>query len=156
MNYWIKYLVNDKSFLVKLFIPGIIFANFIDIASNILNPPGYFNLWVTKITVLILVPSIIIYIKKNFKKLKKLKQMEKEAPEFEKNREYEIRKILEGNADFSTFCYECKWFNSDLKGCRRDPVYERIKEISIKNKKYCLYWEKSLLANIPENDHEHR
>lgn len=154
MNYWIKHFFSDKTFLFKLFIPGIFFINFIDIASNIANPPGYFNLWVFKITLLILIPYIIIFIYKNFKKLNKLKKIEKEAPEFEKNREYEIRRILENDSSFTTFCFECIYFKESTKGCGRDPVFERIKEISINNKKYCLYWEKAFLKYHPGDNPE--
>ena len=72
-----------------------------------------------------------------------MKKVELEAPVFEKKRELEILEIIRNNPDFTTFCYECVDFNEEKKACRRDRIYERVKEISIGKRKYCLYWKEN-------------
>ena len=129
---------------MKLLIPGTGFLLFIDVASNILNPPGYFNLWPLKIFIVIGIPLIIKIIYKNFHTLNKMKKVELEAPVFEKKRKEEIFEIIRSDPEFTTFCYQCIYFNEDKKACGRDRIYERVKEISVGNRKYCLYWEEKL------------
>lgn len=143
MNYWTNYIFKDGSFWTKLLIPGTGFLLFIDIASYIMNRPGYFHLWPSRILVVIAIPFIIKIIYKNFHTLNKLKKVESEAPVFEKKRKQEILDIIERDPDFTTFCYECVDFNEEKKACRRDRIYERVKEISVGKRKYCLYWKEN-------------
>lgn len=143
MNYWIKYIFKDRNFLLKLLIPGIGFLLFLDIASYVLDRPGYFHLWPLRIFVVTGIPFIIKIIYKNFHTLNKIKKVESEAPVYEKKRKEEILDIIKSDPEFTTFCYQCVYFNEDKKACRRDRIYERVKEISVGNRKYCLYWEES-------------
>ena len=140
MNYWTNYIFKDGSFWTKLLIPGTGFLLFIDIVSYLMNRPGYFHLWPLKIFVVIGIPFLIKIIYKNFHNLSKIKKVESEAPVFEKNRELEILEIIRNNPDFTTFCYECVDFNEEKRVCRRDRLYESVKEIRIGNRTYCLYW----------------
>ena len=143
MSYWTKFLFEDKNFWMKLLIPGTGFLLFIDIASYILNRPGYFHLWPLRIFVVTGIPIIIKIIYKNFQTLNKIKKVELEAPVYEKKRKEEILDIIRSDPDFTTFCFECIYFNEDKKACSRDRIYERVKEISVGKRKYCLYWEKA-------------
>ena len=131
MNYWINYIFKDGSLWPKIALPGIGFILLIDILSYMANTPGYFNLWPLKICIFLGIPVLIKIIYKNFHTLNKTKKVEIEAPVFEKRREEEIREIAKSNPDFTTFCYECIYFNDEKKACRRDRVFERVKEISI-------------------------
>jgi len=142
MNYWIENIFKDSSLWTKILIPGVGFLLFLDIVSYIVNRPGYFHLWPLKIAVLIGIPYIIRVIYKNFQTLNKIKKVEMEAPVIERNREKEIIEIIRTEPDCATFCFECTYFDENLKACRRDRLYERVREISIGNRKYCLYWEK--------------
>ncbi len=141
MNYWVHYIFKDGSLLPKIAFPGIGFILLIDILSFLFKPPGYFHLWPLKICVIVGVPVLIKIIYKNFHTLNKTKKIDKEAPIFEKRREEEIREIAKTDPGFTTFCYECIYFNDEKKSCRRDRIFERVKEISIGHRKYCLYWE---------------
>ena len=143
MSYWTKFLFEDRSFWMKLLIPGTGFLLLIDIASYILKRPGYFNLWPLRIFVITGIPIIIKIIYKNFQTLNKIKKVELEAPVYEKKRKEEILDIIRSDPDFTTFCFECVYFNEDKKACSRDRIYERVKEISVGKRKYCLYWEKA-------------
>ena len=150
MSYWSKYFFSDRKFWLKYLIIGIGFLLFLDVISYLLNPPGYFNLWPLKIALFLSVPisAGIIYI--NFKTLSRINKTKREFSLFEKMREEEIRKIVESDAAFATFCYECVFFNPDTRACRRDRIYERVKEIRIGNRQYCLYWEKNDQNSINE------
>ncbi len=90
--------------------------------------------------------ALIIYKAVTEQKTKKQKKVEVEkAAEFEPRREKEIKRILQKNPGFNTLCYECIHFNQKILHCGRDLEDLRIKEVSIGEKKYCLYWVK-----IPE------
>ncbi|MEN8221837.1 MAG: hypothetical protein ABFR36_01150 [Acidobacteriota bacterium] len=141
MNYWTNYIFKDGSFWPKIALPGIGFILLLDILSYAFNHPGYFRLWPLKICIIIGIPVLIKIIYKNFHTLNKSKKVELEAPVFEKKREEEIRETIKNDPEFTTFCYQCVYFNDELKACSRDRIYERVKEISIGHRKYCLYWE---------------
>jgi len=142
MNYWIHYIFKDKKLALKMAIPGLGFLLLIDFLSWMFSPPGYFNLWPLKITIALGIPLLIRYIYMNFHTLNKQKKVEREAPVFEKKREAEIREIIKNDPEFATFCYDCTYFNDELRSCRRDRLYERVKDISAGPRKYCLYWVK--------------
>ncbi len=144
MNYWTHYIFKDGSLIHKIAIPGIGFLLLIDILSYIANYPGYFHLWPLKIVAVIGIPFIIKIIYKNFHTLNKTKKMKIEAPIFEKKRENEIMEILKTNPDYTTFCYECIYFNEGKRSCSRDRIFERVKEIHVGKRQFCLYWKKKV------------
>jgi len=86
--------------------------------------------------------ALIIY-KAVSKRLKKelAKEVEAEAAVFEPKREDEIRETLKTNPGFQTFCYKCIHFNHDKLYCARKMADERVKEVKIDDRKYCLYYE---------------
>jgi len=143
MNYWINYIFKDKSLLPKILIPGIGFILLLDILSFAFKVPGYFNLWPLKICIIVGIPILVKKLYKDFQTQNKTKKVEMEAPIFEKKREEEIREIVKSDPDFTTFCYNCIYFSEEKKACRRDRVFERVKEINIGLRKYCLYWEEN-------------
>jgi hypothetical protein len=86
------------------------------------------------------------YFKKKDTK-KKIKAVEEHAALFEPKREEEIRRLYEKYPEFATHCYECIHFNPHLKHCAKnlsdDITKQRLKEVQIGNRKFCLYWERS-------------
>ncbi len=141
MNYLTKYFLNDKKFWLKFLIVGSASLIVIDLLSYMFRPPGYLNLWSIKIFLLIGIPITIRLLYKNFHNLNKIKKVESEAPIFEENRRQEILDIIKTDSEFATHCYECIHFNDESKACGRDRVFEKVKEISIGLREYCLYWE---------------
>lgn len=125
------------------------FVALIDMFSSALGSRGVMGgkVFYIMLALTILVP--VVYYVYDFttrsKKQKKIKTVEQVAALFEPRREQEIRKILETNPEFVTLCYECIHFNPDLRVCARqfsdDVSYQRIKEVKINNRQYCLYWE---------------
>lgn len=149
MNYFFRELRSGTlKFWVVMAFMAAWFVALIDIVASAFGSGGvmggkwfYFMLIIT-----ILVP--VVYYTYDFttrsKNKKKTKAVEQKAELFEPRREKEIRRILETNPEFVTLCYECIHFNPDLLVCARqfsdDVSYQRIKEVKINDKKYCLYW----------------
>ena len=81
---------------------------------------------------------------KGLRKKRENKIVELHAVPFEAEQEKEFRKILEQHPEFTTHCYECIYFNSRLLHCSRKlsgkASRQRVREVDIKGKKYCLYW----------------
>jgi uncharacterized membrane protein YuzA (DUF378 family) len=112
---------------------------------------GFFNGKLFNITVgLTAVGFLYFLFHKYFKEkstLEKIKAVEEHAALFESKREEEIRKLYEENPEFTTHCYECIHFDPDKQYCSRklsdDITQQRVKEVRIGNRQFCLYWERS-------------
>ncbi len=121
----------------------------IDMFASAFGSPGVLGGTWFYTTLILTILAVVVYYVHDFStrsnKQKKTKVVEQKAALFEPRREREIRKILEVNPDFVTLCYECIHFNPQLLVCARqfsDNVsYQRVKEVRINNRSYCLYWE---------------
>jgi len=149
MNYFLKGLLGgNKNFFLVLGAAGVWVLALFDLISNI-RPPGMFNGKLFLVTAVSTGVGTLYYlIRRYYKDLdlrKKTKAVEEHIADFEPKREAEIREILETNPGFTTLCYQCKHFNPDLQHCSRDLsgdiTRQRIKEVYINGRKYCLYWE---------------
>ncbi len=112
---------------------------------------GLFNGILFKITAVVTAVALLFflfykYFKNKFTQ-KKIKAVEEHAALFEPKREEEIRRLYEKHPEFATHCYECIHFNPDLKHCSKnlsdDITQQRLKEVQIGNRKFCLYWERA-------------
>lgn len=149
MNYFFKGLFSgNKTYYLILAAAAVwVFAIF-DLITNI-RPPGLFNGKLFLVTAVATGVGVLYFLISRYKKDRdvrlKTKAVEEHIANFEPKREAEIREILETNPGFNTFCYECKHYNPDLQHCSRDLsddiTRQRIKEIYINSRKYCLYWE---------------
>jgi hypothetical protein len=148
MNYFLKDLLsgNKKFFLYIGVLALWVFAIF-DLIANI-RPPGLFNGRLFLFTAAATAVGGLYYLfrmyYKDLDRRRKTKMVDEHSAAFEPKREEEIREILEKNPGFTTLCYECIHFNPDLLHCNRDLsediTRQRIKEIFINGRKYCLYW----------------
>ena len=138
----------NAKFWVAMLVLGAWAGAALDIITGVFN--GLWVLITLIFTALVLlayygIPALI-----GLEKKKKIKAIEEEAVLFDAQREKEIRKILEENPQFATHCYECIHFNPDLLHCARKLSkkisYQRVKEITINGKNYCLYWEQMASA----------
>ena len=149
MNYFFKGLRSGtlKYWVVMIFMAGW-FVALIDIFASAFGSSGvmggrwfYIMLF---LTILVPVAYYVYDFSNRSTKKKKIKEVEQKAALFEPKREQEIRRILEVNPEFVTLCYECIHFNPELRVCARqfsdDVSYQRVKEVKINNKSYCLYW----------------
>jgi len=152
MNYFLKGLIsgNRKYWLGVAFI-GVWTVALIDAFGTAFGSSGILNgRWFQVTLVLTILAPVACFVYSKIvttKKQKTLNALEEESALFELEREQEIKDILEENQGFLTLCYECIHFNPDLRHCSRllydDVSYQRVKEVKINDRKYCLYWEAS-------------
>jgi hypothetical protein len=151
MGYILKGLVaGTKKFWFSIAFLAVWLLALFDLIASI-KGLGLFNGKLFNITVVVTAVGFLYFLLyKYFKEkstLKKIKAVEEHAALFEPKREEEIWKLYEENPEFATHCFECIYFNPDKKHCSRklsdDITQQRVKEIRIGNRQFCLYWEKS-------------
>ena len=121
----------------------------IDVLTSSISPPGLFNFyWFYATLILTVVVPLIYWITNSLKQKKKretARVLKETAEVYESRKEKEVRERVKRDKNFATHCYMCLHFNPDSMVCRKkfsqDITYNRIKEITIDNKIYCLYWE---------------
>jgi len=145
MNYIWYHLTRDPKFWIKvLIIPAVLVLCLFDFLTHTFNPPGIFNLWFFKITVAISLLGVIAYGVYLYVIPQRNKKKREEQAIFEEMKIKELKKIIEKNPQYQTFCYECKYFNFEIKTCSLDIKNIKAKAIWLGDKyKYCLYWESS-------------
>lgn len=150
MNYFIKGLISGNwKYWAYIGVMVIWLVAVIDIFSTAVNPPGLFNgTWFNVTLIMTFVGPVLYYVFDllvRTKRGKKIKTVEAKAAWFEPQREKAIRRMVERDPEFVTLCYQCIHFDSHLLACAKqfsnDVAYQRVKEITINNRKYCLYWE---------------
>lgn len=145
MNYFFKYIREDnKKFwlFAAWFAFGVIAL--VDVFAAALGGSifklkmfyGFIIVNLVGVVVLIIYKAAAEHMKKRHEKA-----VEAQAADFEPKREEEIRRILRENPGFNTLCYECIHYNQEKLHCSRDMRDERIKEVRIDDRKYCLYWQ---------------
>jgi hypothetical protein len=144
MNYFFKALREDskKFWLFTLWFSGGVVA-LVDVFATALGGSvfelkafyGFIILNIIGIIVLVIYKAVSERLTKEL-----AKEVEAKAAAFEPKREDEIREILKTNPGFQTFCYMCIHFNQDKLHCARKMADERVKEVKINDRKYCLYW----------------
>ncbi len=144
MNYFLKGLRdNTKKFWVVAGISGFAAVAIVDVFAAGLGG-SIFELKIFKAFIVFLVLGVIALIIYKVVTEQKARQLDRKAAEeaaiFEPKREAEIRQILAENPGFLTLCYKCIYFNHDKLHCGRDMMDERVKQVSINDRKYCLYW----------------
>jgi hypothetical protein len=149
MSYFFKELRRGSlKFWVVVVFMAAWFVAFVDIFASAFGFGGVIGgKWFYFMLIITILAPVVYYVydfTTRSKKQKKIKTVEQNAALFEPRREQEIRRILEVNPEFVTLCYECIHFNPDLRVCARqfsdDVSYQRVKEVKINNKQYCLYW----------------
>jgi hypothetical protein len=150
MNYFFKGLRSGTlKFWVVIVFMAAWFVAIIDIFASAFGSSGVMGgKWFYIMLILTILVPVAYYVydfSTRSNKQKKIKEVEQKAALFEPIREKEIRRILEANPEFVTLCYECIHFNPELRVCARqfsdDVSYQRLKEVKINNKSYCLYWQ---------------
>lgn len=92
------------------------------------------------VTILGIIGLIVYKAASKQKNKQRTKVVEAKAAIFEPKAEGEIRRKIAKNPEFATLCYECVHFNHEKLHCFRKMADERVKEVRINDKKYCLYW----------------
>ncbi len=109
-----------------------------------IGPQKYFGgrlfFWI----VLLSLGAIVAFASRLYYKGKQEKISLQERLGFEKEREEEVRRILEENPQFKTLCYRCLFFSEENRNCEKE-IELNMKPKHIKfdftdQFSYCLYW----------------
>jgi hypothetical protein len=142
MNYFTADLLRDWKWWAKFGVGGIAILNVVDILSVTFAAPGFFNLWMVKITVAAALIGLVVFVVYELRHEKKSKQLEILLPAFIAERREYFEKMVAADPKFQTFCFECLHYDNERRCCSL-RLYDR--EIKIKLQaldvfSYCLYW----------------
>jgi len=84
--------------------------------------------------------ALIIWYTWDLAKRKRAQSVTETAARVEPALEAEIRQRAAADPGFATECWQCHYFNEDLRVCQLDLNNEYRREIRIEGRKYCLYW----------------
>ena len=115
--------------------------------------------WFAGLFVIAVIFSLGFYLYRRFQLTRKREALRKILPVFEAQRTEEIRRMVEADPGFQTFCYQCAHFDQERRTCTLH-LHSRKMEIKLHpadRYKYCLYWnvthETKLLKEVnPEFD----
>ena len=142
MNYFLMGM-KDRRFWLKLIgVPLLATLLFMDILTYTRQPPGIFNLWVVRVTV---VGGFIIALTIAARDTKKLRARRLEAArqkEFEVRRLEELRHRVAAEPDFQTLCFRCRHFEREKSTCRLEIFNLAARRVRLDTLfQYCLYFE---------------
>ena len=142
MNYFINNLFRDKLLWVGIGLGVVAALNVLDFLSFAFAAPGFFNLWMIKITIGAAVVGAIIYGALLHRQDKKTRSLEKLLPVFTAERRAYFEKTVAADTKFQTFCHECRHYDD---GPRRCLLLLQGRKVRIKLNpedvfSYCLYW----------------
>ena len=160
MNYFFSGLRNDTAkFWLLMIVMGVWVVAILDGLTAGGLAGGKIFFWALGLTVAIPVAYAIgLYIFQTLKG-KKATKFNQAYDVFEARRSVEMRETVRLQPDYSTHCYMCIHFNHDKRYCNRkfsaDVNQQRVKEITLNNKKYCLYYEEPAVPagvqDVPPN-----
>jgi hypothetical protein len=142
MNYFIANLFNDWKYWARLGVIFIAVLDVLDVLSVSFAAPGFFNLWMVKITGGAALIGLIVYMLFLYRHEKKNRQIKTLLPAFlAARREYFI-KMTAADPKFQTFCFDCRHYNHERRCCslRLHDREVRIKLQPLDVFSYCLYW----------------
>ena len=126
----------DARYWILIFIGGILILAIADAAINI------FHGWFADLFLFAVIVSLGFFLYDRYQKTKKRDALRKILPIFEARRTEEIRRLVEDDPGFQTFCYQCVHFDQDKSACTLH-LHSRKMEIKLHpadKYKYCLYW----------------
>lgn len=115
---------------------GIVVLAITDAAINI------FHGWFTHLFLLVVIISLGFFLYDRYQRTRKREKLRKILPIFEARRTKEIRRMIEADPEFQTFCYQCIHFDQEKRACTLH-LHSRKMEIKLHpadKYKYCLYW----------------
>lgn len=142
MNYFTANLFRDKLFWALIGLGAIAALNLADFLSFAFAAPGFFNLWMIKITIGATVVGAIIYGALLHRQDKKSRSLEKLLPVFTAERRAYFEKTVAADTKFQTFCHECRYYDNSRRRCLL-LLHERKVRIKLHFEdvfSYCLYW----------------
>ena len=142
MNYFTNTLFRDKLLWVGIVLGVVAALNLVDFLSFAFAAPGFFNLWVIKITIVAAVAGAIIYGALLHRQDNKSRSLKKLLPVFHADRRAYFATRVAEDPGFQTFCHECRHYDSGRRRCLL-LLQERKVRIKLQREdvfSYCLYW----------------
>jgi len=142
VSYFTFHLFRDWKWWAKIGFAGLLAMNTIDLLSAGFASPGYFNLWVVRVTVVSGIAGLVVYFLYQSRHDKKTRQIEQLLPLFAAERRAFIEAKKLADPKFQTFCYECCHYDADRRCCNLRLVGREawIKLSPFESYTFCLYW----------------
>jgi hypothetical protein len=142
MNYFTANLFRDWKWWAILGFIFILILDVVDILSVSFAAPGYFNLWMVKITAIAGFTGLIVYYFYQHRRDKKNRQIEILLPAFRAERREYFEKMAVIDPKFQTFCFDCRHYDPERRCCslRLHGREIKIKLNPLDTFSYCLYW----------------
>ena len=142
MNYFIANLFRDWKWWARLGFIFIVTLDVVDILSVSFAAPGFFNLWMVKITAGAALIGLIVYMVRQRRHEKKNQQIEILLPAFMAERRAVFEKMVAVDPKFQTFCFDCLHYDAGRRCCnlRLHDRESKIKLQPLDVFSYCLYW----------------
>ncbi len=142
MNYFIANVFRDWKWWARIGVAFLGALNLMDILSTMFAYPGYFGLWIVRLTMIGSIGGLVAYYIFQSRRDKKNSRIEALLPAFIAERYVYFEKMIAADPKFQTLCYECRHFDSGRRACNL-----RLHDRKIKIKldpadafSYCLYW----------------
>jgi hypothetical protein len=142
MNYFISNLFRDWNWWAKIGLVFVATMNLVDILSAGFAWPGFFGLWVVRITVGAGVTGLLAHYFYQNRHDKKKRQLEILLPALAAERRAYFEKMTAADSRFQTFCFECCHYDANRRCCSLRlygrEVWVKLRPLEAAN--YCLYW----------------
>jgi hypothetical protein len=142
MNYFVSHLFRDWKWWAKIGFVFVLALNALDLLSAGFASPGYFNLWVVRLTVAAGLVGLVIYYLFSSRRDKKKHRVEELLPVLEAERRAFLEKNRAADPGFRTLCYECCHYDAERRCCRL-RLHDRVSWIKLsplESFSYCIYW----------------
>lgn len=142
VSYFTFHLFRDWKWWAKIGFAGLMAVNTMDVISAGLAPPGYFSLWVVRVTVVSGIAGLVIYYLYQSRRDKKNRRIEQLLPILAAERRAFIETKKSVDPKFQTFCFECCHYDAGRRSCSL-RLHDRaawIKLNTLETYTYCLYW----------------
>lgn len=142
MGYFSKSFKDPGFWFRTVFLPALGALNLADILSAVLASPGFFRLWVVRITVMAGLAVAIAVASRNSAKQRKKQRDSLDQRNFEIQRMEALRRRVSEDPEFQTFCFRCRYYDAATLGCTREIINLSARRVRLDSRfQYCLYWE---------------
>lgn len=142
MGYFAKGMGDPRFWLIFVGLPLIASLNLADLITATLAPPGIFNFWVMRITVVGGFFVALLIATRNSKKLRAQRMEAARQKEFESRSLMDLRRRVEADPEYQTLCFRCRHFDSEKSTCRLEVFNAAARKVRLETPfQYCLYYE---------------
>jgi hypothetical protein len=142
MNYFLANLFRDWKWWARMGLVCILTLDLVDFLSFAFGPPGYFNLWMVKITAGAALVGVTVYAVFLHRHEKKGQQLEILLPAFMAERRDYFEKMVAADPQFQTFCFDCLYYDPERRCCtlclQNREIKTKLHPLDMFS--YCLYW----------------